>query len=170
MKNTLPLLLLIIVALGCNKFGPDTASTSNANSAKTNTAPATPVKVIDLLSTLGKSKDELKKMISATPTHEDPWLEYSLPEASLTFKFNKAKKADEATFRFKSISIGDASISGTDTAEQLGALAGIDLKGKTPKSASSLADTYEFEIGGKKSDVSFYHSNGKFETIMIDVD
>ena len=169
MKNTLPFLLLIILALGCNKFGPDTASTSNTNSsnANSNAAPAKIAKVVDLPATIGKTKDEIKAMITSTPKSDDPWLEYSLPEGDLTFMFNKQKKASDSSFRFKSISIGDASISGTDTAEQIGTMVGIDIKGKTPSSTSSLADTYTQDIGGKKLECVFYHTGGKFDSVMI---
>jgi hypothetical protein len=169
MKNTLPFLLLIILALGCNKFGPGSSSTSNTNlsNANSNAAPAKIVKVVDLPATIGKTKEEIKAMIPGTPKSEDPWLEYSLESGDLTFMFNKQKKASDSSFRFKSISVGDASISGTDTAEQIGTMTGIDIKGKTPTSTSSLADTYEQEIGGKKLECVFYHSLGKFDTVMI---
>jgi hypothetical protein len=166
MKNTLPFLLLVILALGCNKFGPSSATTSSANT-NANAAPAKIVKVVDLPATIGKTKDEIKAMITATPKSEDPWLEYSLAEGDLTFMFNKQKKASDSSFRFKTIGIGDASISGTDTAEQLATMTGIDLKGKTPTSTSSLADEYPLEIGGKKLECVFYHSLGKFDTVMI---
>lgn len=168
MKNTLPFLLLVILALGCNKFGPGATTTSNTNSnANSNAAPAKIAKVIDLPATIGKTKEEIKAMITGTPKSEDPWLEYSLPEGDLTFMFNKQKKASDSSFRFKTISIGDASISGTDTAEQLATMTGIDIKGKTPTSTSSLADEYPQEIGGKKLECVFYHSLGKFDTVMI---
>jgi hypothetical protein len=160
-----------MIALGCNKFGPNTTSTSNTNSASnTNAAPAKIAKVVDLPATIGKSKDDIKKMVNGTPTHEDPWLEYTLDLAQLTFMFGKTTKATNATLKFKSISFGDASISGTQTAEQLATMAGIDLKGKAPKSTSSLADTYEIEIGGKKAEAVIYHSNGKFDSVMIHAD
>jgi hypothetical protein len=155
--------------LACNKFGPDTSSQSN-NSANANATPAKLAKVIDLPATIGKTKDEIKKMVNGTPTHEDPWLEYSLELAELTFMFGKTAKATDATLKFKSVSFGNASISGTDTAEQLATMAGIDLKGKTPKSTSALADTYEIEVGGKKAEAVIYHSNGKFDTVMIHAD
>ena len=169
MKNTLPLLLLFICALGCNRFGPDTGSTTNSNSASNSKRPpATLAKVIDLPATIGKTKDELKAMVSGTPTHEDPWLEYTLETSELTFMFDtKTKKASDATLKFKRISFGDASISGTDTAEQLATMAGVDIKGKTPTSTSPLADTYDQQIGGKKGEVVIYHTNGKYDTVMI---
>jgi hypothetical protein len=167
MKNTLPFLILLFLALGCNKFGPGSSTTSNSVNSNSNTAPAKIVKVVDLPATVGKTKEEIKAMITATPKSEDPWLEYSLPEGDLTFMFNKQKKASDSSFRFKSISVGDASISGTDTAEQIGTMTGIDIKGKTPTSTSSLADTYTQEVGGKKLECVFYHSGGKFDTVMI---
>ena len=166
MKNTLPLLILVLCVLACNKFGPDTTSSTSNNSANANSPAPKITKLVDLPATIGKSKDEIKKMVNGTPKHEDPWLEYSLPEYELTFKFDKGKASD-ATFTFKSISVGDASISGTETAEQIGTMAGVDVTGKTPKSVGGLADTYEVEIGGKKRDVSFYKTAGKFSSIMI---
>ena len=168
MKNTLPFLLLVLVALGCSKFGPKSTSTSNlANTnANANAAPVKIAKIVDLPGTFGKTKDQIKSMISATPTSEDPWLEYDLPEASLTFMFNKGK-ANHSSFRFKPVSFGDASISGTDTAEQLATMAGIDIKGKTPTSTLSIADSYEQEIGGKKANIAIYHAGGKFNSIII---
>jgi hypothetical protein len=169
MKISLPFILLVVCVLGCNKFGPDTASTSNSDAANVKPAPAAPVKVVDLPAAMGKSADDIKKMIDGTPTHEDPWLEYSLPQAELTFMFDKQKKAKDATFKFKPVSFGGATLSGTGTAEQLGTMAGIDIKGKTPNSTSSLADTYEQEIGGKKAEVVFYRTGDTFNTVMIHV-
>lgn len=166
-KNILPFVLLVICVLGCNKFKSDTSSISNANTANTNAAPAKIAKVVDLPATIGKSKDEIKTMVTGTPTHDDPWLEYSLESADLTFMFDKAKKASDATLRFKPISFSGASVSGTDTAEQLATMAGVDIKGKTPTSTSALADTYEQQINGKKAEIVIYHTNGKFDTVMI---
>jgi len=158
---------MVVVALGCSKFGSNSSTISNSANANSNAAPAKIAKVVDLPATIGKSKDEIKAMIAGTPRSEDPWLEYSLPEGDLTFMFNKQKKASDSSFKFKSISVGDASISGTDTAEQLATMAGVDIKGKTPTSTSSLADTYTQEIGGKKLECVIYHTGGKFDTVMI---
>jgi hypothetical protein len=172
MKTTLPFLLLLIFALGCGKFGPDSSTTSNsANSINANANAASPkiAKLFDLPATIGKSKDEIKKMVTGAPKHEDPWLEYVLPEYELTFRFDKNGKASDATFTFKPIRIGDASISGLETAQQIGTMAGVDVEGKTPKSAGGLADTYEMEIGGKKTDVSFYKVMDRYHRVMITV-
>lgn len=169
MKNTLPFLLLFLCVVGCSKFGPASSSTSNTNSASAgaNKAPATPKKVVDLQATFGKSKDEIKKMISATPNHEDPWLEYELPEAYLTFMFDKKGKAEHSSLRFNTISVGDASISGTDTAEQLASMAGIDIKGITAKKVEGIGEEYELDYGGKKAHATFYQVSGKFSSVII---
>ena len=168
MKNTLPFLLLIICVLGCNKFGPDTSSTSSSNSsANANAAPGKPVKVVDLPATIGKSKEQIKKMINGTPTHEDPWLQYDLPEGSLTFRFDKGK-ASYANFSFKAIRIGDASISGTDTGDQLATMAGIDIGGKTPTYNQESFENYDYEVAGKKAEVSFHKIAGKFTSMSLE--
>src|SRR5688572_33186686 len=109
MKNILPIVLLVVSLLGCNKSGPATASNANTNSANTNAAPAKPVKVIDMAGMVGKSRDEIKKMVSAAPKHEDPWLEYDLPEGYVTIQFTKEKPSD-LSFRFNPRSVGSASI------------------------------------------------------------
>jgi len=159
---------MVMVALGCSKFGPNSSSTTNsANSnANSNAAPVKIAKIVDLPGTFGKTKDQIKSMISTEPKSENPWLEYELPEATLTFMFIKGK-ANHSSFRFKTISFGGASISGTDTAEQLATMAGIDIKGKTPTSTTSIADSYEQDIDGKKASIAIYHSGGKFESIII---
>lgn len=168
MTNTLPLILLLFSALACGKFGPDTTSSTSNNSSNSNAEKPKLQQVVDLPATIGKTKDEIKKMVNGTPKSEDPWLEYTLETAELTFMFDsKTKKASDSTLSFKAISFGNASILGTDTAEQLGTMAGIDVKGKTPKSVSALADTYEIEVGGKKSEADFYKLQGKFQKIMI---
>ena len=154
MKKTLPLFLLVVCLLGCSKFGPDAASTSNSNSANASAAPAKPVKVVDLPAMVGKSRDEIKKMVTATPKNENPWLEYDLPEGYVTIQFTKEKPSD-LSFRFKSRAIGDASISGTGTADQMGTMAGIDVSGKTPKHTSQSFEGYDYEISGKKVEVTF---------------
>ena len=168
MKNTLPFLLLFICVIGCSKFGPNSSSTSNSNSsnAAATSTPAALKKVVDLPATLGKTKDEIKKMVSAAPKSEDPWLEYELPEASLTFMFDKGK-ANHSSLKFKSISFGGGSISGTETAEQLATMAGIDIKGKAPTSKTALGETYEQEIGGKKASITFYNTTGTYDSVII---
>ena len=46
-------------------------------------------------------------------------------------------------------------------------MAGIDIKGKAPKSTGALGDTYVMEIAGKKRDVTFYKVAEKFSSVMI---
>jgi len=165
MNKILPFLLLIIASLGCGNSGSNSASVSNSTNSSNVAAPKI-TKLVDLPATIGKSKDDIKKMIPDPPKKEDPWLEYSLPDYDLTFRFDKGK-ADYANFAFKSITVGSSTISGLDTAEQIGTMAGVDIKGKTPKSTGDLADTYEYEIGGKKAEISFYKIRGKFSSVMI---
>lgn len=167
MKNTLPFLLLVICVLGCNKFGPDAATTSNSNAVNTNAAPAKPVKVVDLPAMVGKSRDEIKKMLDATPKHEEPWLEYSLPQGDLTIQFDK-KKPSMLTFDFKAVSVGSATISGTDSADQLATMAGIDVTGKTPTYTSESFENYDYDVGGKKAEVSFHKIGGKFSSVSLE--
>ena len=169
MKITLPFLaLLMLCALGCNKSGPTTASTSNTNTSKENTAPATPVKVVDLPGMVGKSRDEIKKMVSATPKHEDPWLEYDLPEGYVTIQFTKEKPSD-LSFRFNPRSIGSATISGTATAQQMGTMAGIDVAGKTPKHTSDSFESYDYDVGGKKVEVTFQKLSNAYSGVSMQV-
>ena len=166
MKKTLPFLLLVVCALGCSKFGPDTASTSNANSANTNAAPAKPVKVVDMPAMVGKSRADIKKMVEAAPKNEEPWLEYKLPQGDLTIQFTK-EKPSRLTFDFKAVSIGDATISGLDTADNLATMAGIDVSGKTPTYTSESFENFDYEIGGKKTEVSFHKISGRYTSVSI---
>lgn len=156
----------MLCALACNKSGPATASTSNTNSTNSNTAPAKPVKVVDLPAMVGKSRDEIKKMISATPKHEDPWLEYDLPEGYVNIQFTK-EKASDLSFRFNPRSIGSATISGTATADQMGTMAGIDVSGKTPKHTSESFEGYEYEVGGKKVEVTFQKVSNAYSGVSM---
>ena len=156
----------MLCALACNKSGPATASTSNTNSTNSNTAPAKPVKVVDLPAMVGKSRDEIKKMISATPKHEDPWLEYDLPEGYVNIQFTK-EKASDLSFRFNPRSIGSATISGTATADQMGTMAGIDVNGKTPKHTSESFEGYEYEVGGKKVEVTFQKVSNAYSGVSM---
>ena len=168
MKNTLPLLVLILCALGCNKFGPDTASTSNSNSTNANAAPAKPIKVVDLPAMVGKSRDEIKKMVAATPKHETPWLEYDLPEGYVNIQFTKEKPSD-LSFRFNPRSIGGATISGTATADQMGTMAGINVNGKTPKHTSQSFENYDYEINGKKVEVTFQKLGDSYTGVSMHI-
>ena len=168
MKNTFPFLLLFLCVIGCGKFGSNPSSTSSSNSSNSaNSAPATPKQIVDLPATFNKSKDEIKKVITATPKAEDPWLEYDLPDASLTYMFDKAGKSNHASFNFKSKRFGDSTISGVGTAEQLATMAGIDIKGKSPASTSALADSYEQELGGKKANIAVYKLQDIYNQIII---
>src|SRR5829696_1656877 len=96
-KNTLPFILLAICAIACGKFGSDTSSTANSaqanNSAK---ASSTPVKQIDLPSLLGKSKEEVKKIVGSEPKAEMPEeLEWRISDKyDLDVNFDKGKATD----------------------------------------------------------------------------
>ena len=171
MKNTLPFLLLIALALGCSKFGANTTTTSSngGSNANADPAPAKPVKIVDLPATFNKTKDEIKAIVGGSPKNETPWLEYDLPLAHLTFMFDKAGKSNHCSFRFNPVSIGSATVSGTDTAEQLATMAGIDITGKTLDNAT-LADTFEQDLNGKKASIAIYHAGGKFDNIIITPD
>lgn len=169
MKTTLPFLVLLLVcALGCNKFGPGTASTSNTNSANANAAPAKPVKVVDLPAMAGKSREDIKKLVPATPKNENPWLEYDLPEGYVTIQFTKEKSSD-LSFRFNPKTIGSASISGTATADQMGSMTGIDVAGKTPKHTSQSFEGYDYEVNGKKVEVTFQKLSNSYTGVSMHI-
>ena len=156
-------MLLVIYVLGCNSV---TAPPSNLNLVNTNPAPDKPVKVVDLPSIIGKSRDEIKMMVRGVPTGDDP-LEYSFPQGKVTIQFTKDKPRS-ISFNFKTNSVGDSTVLGTDRADQLGDIVGIDVHGKTPNSINGPLYIYEQEIGGKKVRLVFKHGGGKFSSVIIE--
>jgi hypothetical protein len=165
MKNTILLLSLVICVLGCNRV---TAPPVNSNLANTSATPAQPVKVVDLPSLVVKSRDEIKEIVRGVPTRETPdSLEYSFPQCDLTIQYTKDKPS-RISFSFKMFLVGDRTMSGTNTADQLGDMVRIDVHGQTPTSTNGPFHIYEQAIGGKKVAVTFHKIGDQFTSVAIE--
>src|SRR5688572_21814958 len=66
MKLIFPVTVLFIAALACGRFGANSTANSN-NASNANLKPAPPVKAVDVPAMIGKSGDEIKKMIPTAP-------------------------------------------------------------------------------------------------------
>ena len=161
MRITLPIILLTLAVLGCGRFGAGTETGSNA--AKTNAAPASAGKAVDMPSLVGKSPEDIKKIVGTEPRFETPYLSFDLPQGTLTVDYAKGK---QTTIGF------DAKAPGFDSAEKLGDVVGIDVKGKTESNASGEYHYYEgLGAGGKAlPQVTFHKAGDKFDHVSIDVE
>ena len=105
--------------------------------------------------------------MGVAPKSEDPWLEWNLPQGDLTIQYTK-EKPSSVDFSFKPVTIGDRTLSGLQSAEKLGEVVGIDMKGKTPKTSFESFDIYEYVIQGKTVDVTFHKTPDTFNRVSID--
>lgn len=172
MRTILPIFALLIAVLGCGLFRNDSKVASNNEPASTS-SPTAPVKAVDMPSLIGKSRDEIKKIVPAQPKREsDLFVEWDLPQGNLEVNYHKGKQS-RISFIFTPVSFGSQTISGFDSADKLGDLVGIDVHGKTPTSTvSDSFVTYEkLPLNGKPvKDVKFNIVSNRFTGVAINLE
>jgi hypothetical protein len=171
-------LCVLVCVMGCGKLsgGGGTANTAGpSNSA--NSAESAPVKALDIASIVGKSPDDIKKVLGP-PTRESggaaPSYTWELPQGDLFVNadYKDKKKVDFMTFTSKIIVVGNQTAQGYATYDKLGDLIGFDTRGKTPTSEESGdTGTTRFEkvnLGGTTVDeISFSKVSGKFISVTV---
>jgi len=164
MKNTLPFLLLVICVLGCSKFGPDTASTSNTSA--NNSAPKIePKKMIDVPSLLGKSTDEVKKIVGSEPKDESAYtVNWSVKDSyDLGVDLDKGKA--------KAVNFALPGGLGADKPEQIAVLAGVDLAGKTPDFHTESFTSYKgLKVGSGTAEATFHQIGETFRSVRLEME
>ena len=165
MKNLLPFLLVVLCVGGCNRAGSDSNSTSNTaaanNSAK---APSKPVKQIDVPSLLGKTKDEVKKIVGSEPKAEMPEeLEWRITDKyDLDVNFDKGKAYKVHYTMPSGLAAG--------TPEEMGGLIGVDLAGKKPDSDGGLAANFKaVSTPAGAAEVAVYKSGANYNAVLVEI-
>lgn len=172
MRAILPIFALSIAVLGCGLFRNDSKVASNNEPAVT-ASPAAPAKAVDMPSLIGKSRDEIKKIVGVEPKAEtDPFIEWYLPQGHLEVSYNNKGKQRRISFSFKPVSVGSQTISGFDSADKLGDLVGVDVHGKSPTSTISTFYIYEgLQLNGKAvKDVTFSTTSDQFDSVAINLE
>ena len=161
MKIILPIVVLAIAVLGCGRFGAG-SNAGNTTGQKANSAPAAAAKAVDMPSLVGKSPDEIKKIVGIEPRFETPYLAFELPQGTLTVDYMKGKQT----------TIGFEPTTGSDSAEKLGDMVGIDVHGKPESRGSGEFHFYDdLNANGKTlRQVSFRKVGDKFTNVSIDVE
>jgi hypothetical protein len=147
--------------MGCGRFGA--GSNAGSNAVKSNSAPATGTKAVDMPGLVGKSTEEIKTIVGVEPRFETPYLAFELPDGELTVDSMKGK---QTSIGFKAKGPGFAS------ADKLGDLVGIDLRG-LPAPASSGEYSFYDDVKTSKGTlkrVSLHKTGDNFDQISIDLD
>lgn len=151
-QSVAALLMLLAAVLGCGRFQSGTANSNSAVNSANSSAPSAVTKVADVTSLVGKSKDEVKRLVTGGRVTYDPSdaISYEFPQGELSFNWNDAID-NPITFTLPMASAGGESYSLGDTAERLGEYIGVDLKGKTPTKKYDFMTEYDGgTMNGKK--------------------
>lgn len=169
MKFALPIIVLSMVVLACGRFG-NSWNTVADNSPSPNSSPTPIVKAVDIPGLIGKSTDEVKKLVPVAPKSETPWLEYELPQGDLTIWYTKGKQT-RISFTIRPVRMGSQSASGFSSPEKLGDLVGIDVHGKPVPPANGSFCTYkDVNINGKPREVTFSKIGESFNGVSLSFD
>ena len=171
MKITLPIVVLTIAVLGCGRFGAGSNAGTN-NGAKSNSTSAAAVKAVDMPSLVGKSPEEVKKIVGIEPRFETPYLAFELPQGTLTVDYMKGRQTTIG-FELKAIQVGSQTATGFDSPDKLGDLVGIDLHGvpvPTPTGGFYFYDNVKASGGTPLKRVSLHKTTDSFNQISIDLD
>jgi hypothetical protein len=149
--NLIPILPFLLIAIACGRFQAGTIQTERDRIA--NASPPAVVKAVDLLSLAGKSKEQVKQLVTGGRLSNEfsDSLSFNFPQAELQVFFKKSA-ADRITYRLPLVS---DPLSGSrwlgETPERLGEHVGIDLKGKTPSKSFDFARYYDVGTAGGKN-------------------
>lgn len=170
MKLIPVLCLLMVVVAGCGQIGGSktTNSTNNSMSNRTSESPAQPkiAKIFDMPSLLGKSSDEIGKVLNQRPAKEDTTSTfYDLPEGTLQVGYDKGRQTI-ISFESKVKNESSLKMPGFRFAEELGNAVGIDIKGE-PLTIGNDDEYKGFEINGKKCDLKVKKLAGSYGSISI---
>jgi hypothetical protein len=125
------------------------------------TASAPVVKAVDIPSLVRKSHDEINKIVGQESKESVGTASWTLPKTkdnphggTLHVVYSKDKKASMISLNLETIQVGDlGSSSGHTTAERLGQLAGLEIKG-TPSKSEYEDKYYDFMVNGKKCELT----------------
>ena len=173
------LLLFCLVATGCGTSSTNSNVVSNnnthpapSNTTAQNNSTAAPVaghQSIDMASLIGKSRDELKKTIKATPSEDnEDLISWNFPEGMLKANFSDGKQS-QISFSFEPGKTGPSKSADFTTPEKLGDLVGVNVHEKTPSSSKGdFVDYGAMEIGGKKiKKIAFIKNSGVFNVLIV---
>ena len=168
------LLVVLMVVLGCGRFGGGSSNTGSNNAANTNTGPAPVAKAVDIPSMVGKSHEEINKIVGQDSKLSVGTASWNLPKTTanphggtLHVVYSKDKKASMISLNLDTIQVGEmGSSSGHTTAERLGQLAGLEIKG-TPTKSEFEDKYYDFIVNGKKCELAAGKLLGTYNSLKL---
>ena len=167
MKKLIPVLIILAaVALGCSRFAPGSGQSAN------NAAPSsTPVpKLVDLPALLGKSVDEVNKILGQNEKLSGGTVSFKAPKGRITMVYSKEGKQGLVSYnQTEAETYGGESFYGYSTAKELAQSAGIDLQGKEPTDGAipSEKTLYDFVINGQKTELTLKKIGDRFTEVQI---
>ncbi len=153
MRLILVLSMLVVVVLGCGRFGASSGPVSNS-SANSNSSAKPVKKLVDLPSLLGKSVDEMNTILGQKQTQKMYSVDYEIENGSVYAQYdNITKKQTVLRFTFREMEIDGRKVRGFVTSKALEQAVGLDLTG-TPEMSEYEEVRKDYMINGKKCDVT----------------
>lgn len=171
MINTFIIILtLVVVVAGCGGFR--SASDGAKSSPTPVSTPAQPKKVVDLPALLGKSRDEMVKIVGKEPKRESAglYIDWDVELGTVHVNYDIKKVPTRYNFSFQTQAVGSQLLMGTETPDQLAGMAGIDLQGKTPTGTGMYPTIEGLTINGKTVKVVFGTVREKYNSVTIELE
>lgn len=168
-------LVIGLCVIGCGRFGGGSATGNNAN-ANSNTEPSKAKMAVDITPLVGKSIDEIKKVLGPPSGELAGTFTWEFPQGDLNavtdYKDKTKNKVDYFQFDAKIFVVGDRAVQGYQDYERIGDLIGLDMRGKTP-TATAKDDTGDttfekYQIGSTTVDkVIFNKVSGNYLSVIV---
>lgn len=148
MRLILVLSILVVVVLGCGRFGAGSGPVTNS-SANANTTTPKVAQIVNLSQLPGKTVAEMNTILGQGKVNSTS-LTYDLPQGFIIASFSKDKKVDSLTFTLNSSTADGKTLPGYQFAEELGQALGLTISG-TPTSTTAFGEKYEeYMLNGMK--------------------
>ena len=173
MKSIPFLLVILVVVLGCGRLGGSSNTSSNSG-GNTKSGPPPVARAVDIPSMVGKSHEEINKIVGQDSKLSVGTASWTLPKTTanphggtLHVVYSKDKKASMISLNLETIQVGElGSSSGHTTAERLGQLAGLEIKG-TPTKSEFEDKYYDFMVNGKKCELTAGKLLGTYNSLKL---
>ena len=150
LRTVVALLTLLLSIISCDRFN------GRSNGPK-------PTQVVDLPSMIGKSRQEITKMVGMPPSKDDSIaVDWDLPEGTLSFFKEKNGETRSISYRLKK------AYSGFVSSEEIAHLVNIDVQRRKPVEDRHGDHSYnDVSVNGKTFDLFVEKEDGRFTDVRI---
>gem|GEM_PF-3296344 len=171
-------LVIGLCVIGCGRFGGGSATGDGGNAnANSNAEPSRAKMAVDITPLVGKSIDEIKKVLGPPSGELAGRFRWEFPQGDLAaetnYKDKTKNKVDYLEFSAKVIVVGGQAAQGYPDYERMGDLIGLDMRGKTP-TATAKGDTDDttfekYQIGSTTVDrITFNKVSGNYRSVIVE--